>query len=73
MLVLSRKPGERIFIGDQVAVTIVRIGPNTVKLGIEAPREMNIVREELCAGSLPLAQSSQAATNESRPAARVAE
>lgn len=48
MLVLSRKPGERILIGDDVAVTIVRIGPNTVRLGIDAPRTMNIVREELC-------------------------
>lgn len=48
MLVLSRKPGERILIGDDIAVTIVRIGPNTVRLGIDAPREMNIVREELC-------------------------
>ena len=51
MLVLSRKPGERILIGDNVTVTIVRIGPNTVKLGIDAPKELNIVREELCAGS----------------------
>ena len=49
MLVLSRKPGERILIGDQVAITIVRIGPNTVRLGIDAPRDMNIVRKELCA------------------------
>lgn len=48
MLVLSRKPGERIMIGDDVTVTIVRIGPNTVRLGIDAPRQMNIVREELC-------------------------
>jgi carbon storage regulator len=48
MLVLSRKPGERILIGDNVTVTIVRIGPNTVRLGIDAPRDMNIVREELC-------------------------
>lgn len=48
MLVLSRKPGERILIGDEVSVTIVRIGPNTVRLGIDAPRSMNIVREELC-------------------------
>jgi carbon storage regulator len=48
MLVLSRKPGERILIGDNVTVTIVRIGPNTVKLGIDAPKELNIVREELC-------------------------
>lgn len=48
MLVLSRKPGERILIGENIAVTIVRIGPNTVRLGIDAPRELNIVREELC-------------------------
>lgn len=48
MLVLSRKPGERILIGDDIAVTVVRIGPNTVRLGIDAPRTMNIVRDELC-------------------------
>lgn len=47
MLVLSRKPGEKILIGDDVVVTIVRIGPNTVRIGIEAPRTMNIVREEI--------------------------
>lgn len=51
MLVLSRKPGEKILIGDNVTVTIVRIGPNTVRLGIDAPRDMNIVREELCQSS----------------------
>jgi len=50
MLVLSRKPGERILIGDNVAITVVRIGPNSVRLGIDAPRDMNIVREELCPG-----------------------
>ena len=48
MLVLSRKPGERVLIGETITVTVVRIGPNTVRLGIDAPREMNIVREELC-------------------------
>lgn len=48
MLVLSRKAGERILIGDDVAITVVRIGPNSVRVGIEAPRSMNIVREELC-------------------------
>ena len=73
MLVLSRKPGERIFIGDDVAVTIVRIGPNTVKLGIEAPRDMNIVREELCAGSLPKVPSEASGKADSRADVRVAE
>lgn len=58
MLVLSRKPGERILIGDEVIVTIVRIGPNNVRLGIDAPREMNIVREELCV-DMPAKQAVQ--------------
>ena len=47
MLVLSRKPGEKIHVGPHVTITIVRIGPNTVRLGIDAPPEMNIVRDEL--------------------------
>ena len=47
MLVLSRKPGEKILIGDHLSVTVVRIGPNPVRIGIEAPKNMNIAREEL--------------------------
>jgi len=54
MLVLSRKPGERILIGDNISITIVRIGPNNVRLGIDAPRELNIVREELLCVEVPL-------------------
>ncbi|MEW4488746.1 carbon storage regulator [Thalassoglobus sp. JC818] len=56
MLVLSRKPGERILIGEDIAVTVVRIGPNTVRIGIDAPREMNIVRDELCDGEATQAE-----------------
>ena len=48
MLVLSRKTSERILIGDEIAITIVRIGPSSVRIVIEAPKSMNIVREELC-------------------------
>jgi carbon storage regulator len=47
MLVLSRKVGERILIGDHVAVTIVRVSQGTVRIGIEAPKGMPIVREEI--------------------------
>ena len=47
MLVLSRKVGERVLIGDQIAVTIVRVNGNGVRLGIEAPPSMVVVREEL--------------------------
>ena len=64
MLVLSRKPGERILIGGNITVTIVRIGPNNVRLGIEAPREMNIVREELCIELPHLGDMTEDAVNE---------
>jgi len=47
MLVLSRKVGERIQLGDQITVTLVKIQGNTVRLGIEAPPNMTVVREEL--------------------------
>ena len=47
MLVLSRKVGERILIGDKIAVTVVRIGQGGVRLGIEAPEQLEVVREEL--------------------------
>lgn len=47
MLVLSRKVGEVIRIGDDITLTIVKVTPGRVKLGIEAPPEVNIVREEL--------------------------
>ncbi len=47
MLVLSRKIGERILIGDKIAVTIVKIGHGGVRIGVEAPPELAVVREEL--------------------------
>lgn len=50
MLVLSRKVGERIFIGDRIAVTVVRVAPGVVRLGIDAPDDMPVVREELTNG-----------------------
>jgi carbon storage regulator len=50
MLVLSRKVGERILIGDQIAITVVRINATTVRLGIDAPSKLIVVREELAEG-----------------------
>ena len=47
MLVLSRKVGERIRIGDEITVTVVRLVGGSVRIGVEAPREMLVVREEL--------------------------
>jgi carbon storage regulator len=47
MLVLSRKMHEQIVIGEDITVTIVRVQGNTVRIGIEAPRQVRVVRGEL--------------------------
>jgi carbon storage regulator len=51
MLVLSRKVGERILIGDHIAVTIVRVTGGGVRVGIEAPPEMAVLRAEIKAAA----------------------
>ena len=48
MLVLSRKQNERLIIDGNIVVSIVRVSGGTVRLGIEAPRDVSIRREELC-------------------------
>ena len=47
MLVLTRKIQEQIRISDDITVTILRIKGSTVRLGIEAPREVRVIRGEL--------------------------
>ena len=47
MLVLSRKLGEKIVIGDGIVVTVVKIDRTQVRLGIEAPADVPIYREEI--------------------------
>lgn len=47
MLVLSRKQGEQIRIGDTIVITVQRLSGNRVSLGIEAPADCKIMRGEL--------------------------
>ena len=47
MLALTRKVGERIVIGDNIVVTVVSIKGDSIRLGIEAPKEIKIYRGEI--------------------------
>ena len=47
MLVLSRKESEKIMLGDEIVLTIVRVSGDRVRLGIQAPKDMLILRHEL--------------------------
>lgn len=64
MLVLSRKIGERILIGDKIAVTVVKIGHGGVRIGVDAPSELAVVREELAAELRRVEQSLAAEQSE---------
>ncbi len=47
MLVLSRKVNQKIVIGSEIVVTVLSVKGNRVSIGIEAPRRMGVVRQEL--------------------------
>lgn len=47
MLILTRRPAETIYIGEEVIVTVLEVVGNKVRLGIEAPRSVVIDREEI--------------------------
>ena len=47
MLVLSRKPGQSLIIGENIVLTVLEVEGDRVKIGVEAPREVAILRGEL--------------------------
>jgi carbon storage regulator len=47
MLILSRRPGESLTIGDNITVTVVSINGNQIRLGIDAPRDVRVLRDEI--------------------------
>jgi len=59
MLVLSRKLGEKIVIGDNILVTVVKIDRNQIRIGIEAPSDIPVYREEIAPQRLPNAGRSE--------------
>jgi carbon storage regulator len=62
MLVLSRKVGEKLVIGDNITVVVSRVAGNRVTLGVEAPSEVRIIRGEL--------KAQEGAASEESPSAR---
>jgi carbon storage regulator len=75
MLILTRRPGERVVIGEDILVTVMGVSGHTVRLGIEAPQGISIYREEIwlaleeenraaAGGELPSAPPSDAAGEE---------
>lgn len=47
MLILTRRIGEKLMIGDEVMVTILNVSGNQIKIGIEAPNDVAVHREEI--------------------------
>ena len=47
MLVLSRKAGQKIIINDKITITVVRVAQGSVRIGVDAPEDCTIVREEI--------------------------
>ena len=55
MLVLSRKPGEQVVIGDGITLTVVEVGGRRVRIALDAPEQVRILRAELaCRQGEPL-------------------
>jgi carbon storage regulator len=73
MLVLTRKPAEIIQIGSDIVIKVIKTGRGTVKLGIEAPASVRVMRGELAAEkpsvpvNLPVAASSIRALSDQYP------
>ena len=52
MLVLQRKKGESLLLGDDIQISVVHIGADTVRLAIEAPKDVKILRKELAEAAI---------------------
>ena len=47
MLIITRRPGEKIMLGDEITVHVMEIVGNSVRVGIQAPRSVPVYREEI--------------------------
>jgi carbon storage regulator len=49
MLIITRKPGERIMVGDEMTIAVIEVSGSSVRIGIDAPRSVPVYREEIWA------------------------
>jgi len=70
MLVLTRRPGEMLHIGPSITVTVVEVRGNRIRLGIQAPEDVTVLRAELNKSS-PSAFAAKDAPSRSEAAGRV--
>jgi len=68
MLILSRRAGESVTIGNDIKVKVVSVSGNQVRLGIEAPREVRVLREEIL---LAIEEENRAAANAASSTGRI--
>ncbi len=68
MLILTRRPGERVVIGEDVLVTVMEVSGQTVRLGIAAPESLPIYREEIWLAVKEENRAAAAAATDALPA-----
>ncbi|HWE49108.1 MAG TPA: carbon storage regulator [Bryobacteraceae bacterium] len=67
MLVLRRKAGEAIAIGDGIEISVIEISPTRVKLGVMAPREVSVLRKETIAVAMENRKAAELVTGNANP------
>jgi carbon storage regulator len=67
MLVLSRREGERLVIGERIVITVLEIDGSRVRIGVEAPRSIHVRREELSPGPTTPSQRSHSPAPDESP------
>jgi carbon storage regulator len=67
VLIITRRPGEKIMLGDDITVHVMEIVGNNVRLGVEAPKRLPVYREEIWAAVKEENQASASADADSLP------
>ena len=72
MLIITRRPGQRIMLGDDVTLHVMEINGNNVRLGVEAPKSLPVYREEIWASVTQENKEAAAAAEANRMPRRAA-